>query len=122
MWFYTVTSIWARKRRYFYVLFKDDGLFKAVGIRIPESNKKLISYNTVKKFIKLDLINHVTKIPPEKLVYKGDMKKFMYDNAILMFGENIYIYEEHNLSDKVEEEFKNLLLYYMKQFSDGFIC
>ena len=50
------------------------------------------------------------------------MKKFMYDNAILMFGENIYIYEEHNLSDKVEEEFKNLLLYYIKQFSDGFIC
>ena len=122
MWFYTVTSIWAKKRRYFYVLFKDDGLFKAVGIRIPESNKKLISYNTVKKFIKLDLINHITKIPPEKLVYKGDMKKFMYDNAILMFGENIYIYEERNLSDKVEEEFKNLLLYYMKQFSNGFIC
>lgn len=121
MWFYTVYGKWSKKRHFMYILFKDGDYYKAVGMKISSLNRKMTnSYKCVKR-INSDCIFHASKIPLDKLVVCDDMKKFMYDNKILLCDETIYYYAEVNFSNKIEKELIDFLLININKFSDTFI-
>lgn len=121
MWFYTVYGKWSKKRHFMYILFKDGDYYKAVGMKISNLNRKIPnSYKCVKR-INSDCIFHASKIPLNELVVCDDMKKFMYDNKILLCDETIYYYAEVNFSNKIEKELIDFLLININRFNDTFI-
>jgi len=119
MWFYIVSN--KRNKNYsLYILFKDGDYYKAVGIKIKEYNRKIITtYKTIEESSAKSVF-HFSQIPPDLLIISDNMKEFMHINKILMENENIYYYREANFSSELENKLINILLNYIEDFIDDY--
>lgn len=109
-----------RPEKRLYILIKHSGYYRSLGFKIPEEDRKLISYNTLKSYFNFGNLFHISQMPIDKATEKRDKKSFMFANKILMSGsEDIIFYKELHLNINRQRLINRDAKYLIDEFTKG---
>lgn len=108
---------WRSEKR-LYILIKHSGYYRSLGFNIPKEDRKLISYNTLKYYLNIGNLFHISQMPIDKAIEKRDKKSFMFVNKILMYGsEQIIFYKELHLNINRQRLLNRDAIYLIEEFT-----